>query len=90
MRPRKNPVVETKPDLDADVRNARDLLQSEPRVLRLRVKTLAAREDEFAEALFTCAAGHKFEWTTSDWQAVLAKLDCNKMLVRDWLGGLNA
>ena len=73
-----------------ELKQARAVLQDNPRVLRSKVKTVAARGDRdgHAIALYTLAAGHRFNWTPDDWAAVLNKLDDCDLTVGEWLGNL--
>ena len=66
---------------------ARQALLENPRVLRRKVRCVAAAGDmdENALHLYTLAAGHKFQWTEADWAAVLNKLDSCELTVGEWL-----
>lgn len=66
---------------------ARTLLLDNPKVLRRKVRNVAAvgDKDECALALYTLAAGHKFDWTPQDWRAVLNRLDNCESTVEEWL-----
>lgn len=72
-----------------DLTEARALLSSNPRTLRRKVRNVAALgdKDPLALALYTLAAGHKFEWTNLDWAAVLNKLDECDLTIDEWLAG---
>lgn len=74
-------------DLDDALTEARDLLQTDPKVLRRKVRRVAAGgdKDPYALALYTLAAGHKFNWTPEDWAAVLDRLDGCDLTVGEWL-----
>lgn len=73
--------------ISAEMAQARQILLDHPRVLKRQVNRVAAAgdQDECALALYTLAAGHKFQWTPEDWAAVLNKLDDCTMFVGDWL-----
>ncbi len=66
---------------------AREYLLDNPKVLRRKVCRVAAAgdKDECALALYTLAAGHKFDWTPQDWRAVLNRLDHCEVTVEEWL-----
>jgi len=68
---------------------AREHLLDNPKVLRRKVRNVAAAgdKDECALALYTLAAGHKFDWTPRDWRAVLNRLDHCESTVEEWLNG---
>ena len=70
-----------------ELRDARALLLDNPRVLRRKVRRVAAAgdTDPNAMALYTLAAGHRFNWSPEDWAAVLNKLDTCELTVREWL-----
>ena len=78
--------------LDAELTAARDHLLGKPRVLRRKVRRVAAAGDhnDDAMALYTLAAGHRFNWTSEDWAAVLNKLDSCELTVKEWLDGLDS
>lgn len=63
--------------ISAELAQARDVLLAEPKILKRKVRSVAALGDQngYALALYTLAAGHRFEWTPEDWTAVLNKLD---------------
>lgn len=73
--------------IEAQLADARKALLENPRVLRRKVRCVAAAGDTDANAmhLYTLAAGHKFQWTEADWAAVLNKLDSCELTVEDWL-----
>lgn len=73
-----------------DLAQARDVLLDSPRTLKRKVCVVAALGDRngYALALYTLAAGHRFEWTPEDWTAVLEKLDNCDMTIKDWLDKL--
>lgn len=73
--------------IDHELRNARELLLDNERVLKRKVRRVAAEGDNSpnAMALYTLAAGHRFNWSTADWQAVLDKLDNCELTVGEWL-----
>lgn len=73
--------------IDVELKQARAVLEDSPRVLKLKVKRVAARGDRdgYALALYTLAAGHRFNWTPEDWTAVLNKLDECDLTVGEWL-----
>jgi hypothetical protein len=73
--------------ISADLKQARDVLLCDQRVLKSKVRTVAARGDQNGHALclYTCAAGHKFNWTPDDWNAVLERLDSCELTVLEWL-----
>ena len=83
---------ELKQEIDADLKQARDHLLANPRVLRRKVRRVAAAGDhnDDAMALYTLAAGHRFNWTGEDWAAVLNKLDTCELTVQEWLDGLDS
>ena len=66
---------------------AREHLLDNTKVLRRKVCNVAAAgdKDENALALYTLAAGHKFDWTPRDWRAVLNRLDHCEVTVEEWL-----
>lgn len=68
---------------------ARQALLQNPRVRQRLVRCVAAAGDTDANAmhLYTLAAGHKFQWTPSDWKAVTDMLDTNEQTVEDWING---
>ena len=74
-------------DLDDALTEARELLENDPKVLRRKVRRVAAAgdNDPRALALYTLAAGHRFNWTPEDWAAVLNKLDDCDLTVAEWL-----
>ncbi len=74
----------------SDLTVAARLLKSEPAVMRRRVRRISALGDDnqYAMALYTLAAGHRFTWTTEDWAAVLNKLDDCDITVEVWLKGI--
>ena len=78
--------------ISGELAQARDVLLDNPKILRRQVNRVAALGDTngYALALYTLAAGHRFEWTPEDWTAVLDKLDNCTMLVGDWLEALDA
>lgn len=86
MRNRKTLVIEGG-TLDDELKAARELLENTPRILKRKVSVIAARgdRDPYALALYTLAAGHKFNWTPEDWAAVLNKLDDSDLTVGEWL-----
>lgn len=87
FRRKKKPEITLQQDWDAELRDARELLLANPRVLRTKVKRLAAKgdKDPNAMALYTLAAGRRFSWTLDDWKAVLDKLDECELTVGEWL-----
>ena len=74
-------------DLDDALTEARELLENDPKVLRRKVRRVAAAgdNDPRALALYTLAAGHRFNWTPEDWSAVLDRLDDCDLTVGEWL-----
>ena len=87
---KRNQAITLDKSLDAELAQARDVLLDNPRVLRSKVRTVAAKGDRngHALALYTLAAGHRFNWSPEDWQAVLDKLDSCELTVGEWLKGL--
>lgn len=73
--------------VDQGLTEARKRLLDNPRVLRRKVRCVAAAgdTDQNAVDLYTLAAGHKFMWTMDDWKAVLNKLDNCELTVEEWL-----
>ncbi len=73
--------------IEAQLADARKALLENPRVLRRKVRCVAAAGDTDANALhlYTLAAGHKFEWTPTDWKAVLDRLSECELTVEEWL-----
>lgn len=71
----------------ADLHSARALLLDDDRVLKRKVRCVAAAGDTDlnAIALYTLAAGHRFRWTPDDWKCVLEKLDDCELTVAAWL-----
>jgi hypothetical protein len=71
----------------ADLHSARARLLDDDRVLKRKVRCVAAAgdTDPNALALYTLAAGHRFRWTPEDWAAVLNKLDDCELTVKEWL-----
>jgi len=69
------------------ISEARALLLDNEKILRRKVRSVAAasKHNEYTEALYTLAAGHKFNWTPDDWSAVLNKLDNCELTVGEWL-----
>lgn len=83
--------LELDQDLSAELKEARQLLLSKPRTLKRKVRRVAGvSHTPEAEALYTLAAGHKFNWTQEDWAAVLDKLDNCELTVKEWLDGLSS
>ena len=78
--------------VSAEMAQARDVLLDNPSILKRQVNRIAARGDRdgYALALYTLAAGHRFEWTPDDWAAVLNKLDNCTMTVGEWLETLES
>lgn len=74
----------------SELEQARDVLRDCKRVMKSKVRTVAAKGDRdgYALALYTLAAGHRFAWTPDDWAAVLNKLDDCEDTVSVWLEGL--
>lgn len=72
---------------DTDLQAARQALLDDDRVLKRKVRCVAAEGDtsENALHLYTLAAGHKFEWTEADWRTVLNKLDECELTVGEWI-----
>ena len=81
------PIFKQLPTVEDDIRDARQRLLDNPRVLRRKVRCVAAAgdQDQNAMDLYTLAAGHKFQWTEADWAAVLNKLDECESTVEEWL-----
>ncbi len=73
--------------IDHELRDARQLLLDDDRVLKRKVRRVAAAgdNDPRAMALYTLAAGHRFNWSPEDWAAVLNKLDSCELTVQEWL-----
>ena len=71
----------------ADLHTARAHLLNNEKVLRRKVRCVAAAgdTDDNAVALYTLAAGHRFQWTPNDWLAVLNHLDECELTVREYL-----
>jgi len=76
----------------ADLHTARATLLDNDKVLRRKVRCVAAAgdTDPAAVALYTLAAGHRFRWTPEDWTAVLNKLDDCELTVREYLNATTA
>lgn len=49
------------------------------------VSRVIERNDWISETIFDIAAGDKKQWTLSEWNAVLADLQCCKLKVSQWL-----
>ena len=64
---------------------SRRVLRANPRVLRRKVRCVIDDDSDEAQAIFNIAAGHKFDWTPLDWQAVLDTLQYNDASVETWL-----
>jgi hypothetical protein len=73
---------------DQDLTHARELLLADPKVLYKKVSRLAATNGPQAEALFTLAAGKKFDYTPDSWKIVIDRLDNCEAKVGDWLEAL--
>ena len=78
--------------MNRDLCEARERLLSDPPILRRKVSVVSARgdTDPYAVALYTLAAGERFNWTPEHWNAVMDKLDHCEMKVGDWLEGVEA
>ena len=84
--------LELNQELSAELVDARDLLLSDPKTLKRKVRNVAAGRDKDPRtvALYSLAAGHRFNWTPADWQCVLDRLDDCDLTVREWLNALPA
>ncbi len=72
--------------IDADLEAARRLLLDNPKILRRKVSAVAAAHtSKYAEALYTLAAGRRFNWSPEDWAAVLNRLDDSDLTVAQFL-----
>ena len=73
------------------ISEARALLLDNDKILRRKVRSVSAavKHNEYTTALYTLAAGHKFDWTPADWEAVLHKLDDCELTVGEWLDAPN-
>ena len=73
--------------ISVELKQARAVLLDSPRILKRKVRRVAALGDTngYALALYTLAAGHRFNWTPDDWAAVLNKLDSCDLTVAEWL-----
>jgi len=82
--------LELSTDLDTELQAARDLLLADPKTLKRKVRNVAGGRDKDPRtvALYSLAAGHRFNWTPDDWQCVLDKLDECELTVGEWLNGL--
>ena len=67
---------------DADFKQARDRLQN---VAHRLVRRVFLEDTPEAEALFTLAAGEKFDWTPTSWQRILDRLDQCELTIGEWL-----
>lgn len=79
-------------DTAPDLEQARALLIENPKVLKRKVRCLAAGnelDDPRVAALYTLACGRKFQWTSADWQVVLDRLDTCELTVGEWLDALD-
>jgi hypothetical protein len=75
--------------VDGHLADARNALLENPRVRQRKVRCVAAAGDMDSDAmhLYTLAAGHKFQWTPTDWTAVTDQLDNCELTVEEWLNG---
>jgi len=75
----------------ADIAEARQVLAKYPEIHRrkLRRVVLDSEEKEYVCALFTLAAGYRFDWSYDAWKAVLEKIDASDVTVGEWLAQLS-
>ena len=85
----KQKVTLTSP-IEVELKQARAVLLDNPKILKRKVRRVSALGDTngYALALYTLAAGHKFNWTPEDWAAVLERLDNCDLTVGEWLDTL--
>lgn len=84
MRKREKLVLED--DLTTELRQAREALLADPKTLKRKVRNVCNSDSPQAQALYTLAAGHRFNWTPQDWRLVLDKLEGCELTVKQWLG----
>jgi hypothetical protein len=73
--------------IDAELKAARARLLDDPKVLKRKVRNVCHTDSPHAEAIYTLAAGHRFNWTPQDWKTVLDKLEGCELTVAQWLKG---
>ncbi len=79
-------MLHSKPN-PADIADARQVLEQHPEIHRrkLRRVVLDGETRDYVQALFTLAAGYRFDWSLDAWQCVLNKIDESEATVGEWM-----
>lgn len=73
------------PEPNDPVESARDVLRSNERIMRRKVRTVAAETSIYADAIFTLAVNGEWHGTPQQWKTVVERVDNLGITVEEWI-----